>query len=108
MNFTDEIFEYQITEKLNEYKRINERIIYLADIYGEIFKTKKLKNKIKRSSRKFKILNQVFSNHCDIPNRRLFIQILKKRLDADKNEIVEIQKIILRKELGCSIYKMNN
>lgn len=99
------IIEDKITSKLNKYQKVNDNLIYLADIYIEIIKIKKsTKGKIK-STRNEKLIDSLWENNPGKENKEYFDKQLIQRFNIKENETFEIKKVILKKEISCSFYK---
>jgi hypothetical protein len=99
------IIEEKITEFLNGYKKVNENIIYLADIEVEITKLKVLKTKKVRGLRKAKIEDYLFEKNPGESNRTHMMKQLGIKCNISDSETLVIKKVILKKEISCSLYK---
>lgn len=99
------IIEDKITHRLGKYERVNDNLIYLADIYIEIIKIKKLaKGKIK-NTRNEKLIDELWENNPGEQNKEYFNKKLIEKFNIKENETFEIKKVILKKEISCSFYK---
>jgi len=111
----------EITKKLSKREKINDRLIYIADIYLEI-ETIKIRSKNKKKyiekdengeiPKRTEILkNQVYESKPDSFNLNYFIKEVERKckLIVDKKaktkETMQITKIVLLKEIGCSTYE---
>lgn len=103
------IIKNQIKGKLKKLEKINDRLIYIADIYIDIHKKKiRSKNKKKyvvREERNEILRNQVYESKPKKLNEEYFIKECKRKVDLHKEETMEITRIVLKKEIGCSIYE---
>ncbi len=91
-------------EKMLPINRINDNIIYMGDIEGEIVKKSvSLKRRIiKRKIRKFNIKAQVFCKRELNDQNNYLHNMLRYKFEVKKDEILEIKKVTLIKELTCS------
>lgn len=89
-------------------QKINDRIIYFCDIELNIFKEvirKKGKYKIKVKSERQIILKDELWESKPLPSgEAFFMGQLRNKIHLTEIEKFEIKKIILKKELTCSIY----
>ena len=99
------IIEDKIKVRLTEFQKINDNIIYLADCEVEIKREKKLKKEIKRSIRIVKLTDIIFEKNQGKENEHYSKKVLENRCSIDEFETLVIKKIILKKELSCSLYK---
>lgn len=99
------IIEEKITEFLTGYKRVNENIIYLADIEVEIVKLKVLKTRKVRGIRKAKIIDELFEKNPSPENKMHLQKMLENKCEVKDSETLTIKKVILKRELSCSFYK---
>lgn len=94
----------EITERLPTMKRINDRIIYLSSIHVTI--EKRLKTTKQHRTEIFKDI--LYESKPGPSNERYFNESLIRLCKLEKRETMKIDKIILKKEIGCSIYKLIN
>lgn len=100
----------KITVKLNKLEKINDRIIYLADL--KIIAEKKSirqqngRKYIKKTERDFFLKNVVYcKKHKNKENEKYFLDNIRTKLKLSKEEDLIIKEVILKKEIGCSTYE---
>lgn len=98
----------KVTEFMNPLQRVNDRTIYFTDIYVSIDKQsiRKIKNKkyIKRENRLVELKWQCWEVKPLASGKKFFTNDIKYKIQLKENETIDIIKIILRKELSCSVY----
>jgi len=99
------IIEEKITVRLDKLQKVNENIIYVADVEVEIIKLKILKTKKVKEVRHEKIVDILFEKNPSEANKIYFENLLKFKCSVTEFEKLEIKKITLKKELSCSFYK---
>lgn len=115
------IVKNQIKGRLKKLEKINDRLIYLADIYVEI-ETIKIRSKNKKKYiekdengdipiRTEILRNQVYESKPKKENEIYFLKeverkcnLIKEKKDRVK-ETFKITQIVLLKEIGCSTYE---
>lgn len=98
--------EKEITKKLSKRDKINNRLIYIADIYCEIIYKSELKKKESQRRKEIIILkDQLYESKPSKENKEYFLKECLRKCDLEKTKQMEIKKIVLKKELGCSIYE---
>lgn len=98
--------EDKITKFLNPLERINDRLIYIADIHCKIMRVSELKKQ--EEKRKFEIVilkNQVYESKPSEFNIRYFYAQWEIKCNLKESQQMEIIKVVLKQELGCSIYE---
>lgn len=99
---------------ISALQRVNDRIIYFCDIIVSIHvhekkKTKKGDDYIQDSYRQVVLIGECYECKPLESGKKFFYNQLKHKLELKKTktktENIDIIKIILTKELGCSIYK---
>lgn len=100
------IIEDKITEFMDPMKKVNENIIYIANIEFEVTKSVKIKNRgIAKKRRILKLKDQLFQKNPGELNRIHSMSMFREKLELKEKELLEIKKVILKKELSCSFYK---
>ncbi len=99
------IIEDKITVKLSNLEKVNDNIIYLADCEVEINRIKKLKKEIKRDQRFVFIKDILFEKNPGEANAKHSHKMLEVACKVDEFETLIVKKVILKKELSCSLYK---
>lgn len=99
----------EVTEFMNPLQRVNDRTIYFTDIYVSVEKKTIRKNTkgqkfIEYDYRFVELLGKCWELKPKESGKKKFMHEIKHAIDLKKNEIIDITKIILRKELSCSIY----
>ena len=96
----------EITDRLTEHQKINDRLIYFVDIYLEIERKTIYKTRgVKREKRYVILKNETWELKPKTQNALFFERQLAFKLELTEKETFKITKIILKKELGCSIYE---
>lgn len=86
-------------------KKVNENIIYLADIHFSIVKTLKTKSGKIKKIRTVVLLDELFQKNPGEDMIKYDNQIYSEKLKVTEKEIMEISKVVLKKEISCSFYK---
>ena len=87
-----------------EYK-VNENLIYLVDYEIQLTKITSTKIGKRKSIRVVKLINELHENNPGESNKKFYEDQLRRKLNASEKEIMEIKKVILKKEISCSFYK---
>ncbi len=100
------IIEDKITEFMEPMKKVNNNVIYIADIEFEVVKSVKIKNRgIAKKKRIVKLKDQLFQKNPGELNRIHSMETFREKLELKEKETLEIKKVVLKKELSCSFYK---
>lgn len=101
------IIEDKIPDKfrLDKIERINNNLIYLVDYEICLTEFKQTRYGKKKITRVICLKDEIHENNPGKDNKEYYDICLRYKTKSSKNEIMEIKKVILKKEIACSFYK---
>lgn len=100
----------EITERLDKLRRINDRLIVLSDIYVTVEKkVERSKNKQKyivREKRNVIVKDILYELKPGPENIKYFNSQMERKVNLHEKETMVIDKIVLKREIGCSVYPL--
>lgn len=99
------IIEDKITEFMDKIKKVNENIIYLADIHFNIVKIINGSSGKTKRRRSAVLVDQLFQKNYGSVDLEYHMNEYKRKLNTTEKDLVEIHKVVLKKEISCSFYK---
>jgi len=97
--------EEKLINKLHEWEKTSDNLIYLVNLEIEIVKIKTLKKGKVKEVRNVYLFGELWENNPGEPNKEYFTNKLEAMCDVKDKETMEIKKVILIKEIACSSYK---
>ena len=99
------IIEDKVPDNERIQYKVNNNLIYLVDYEIQLIKITNTKIGKRKSSRVVKLIDELHENNPGEHNKKFYEYSLRRKVNATEKEIMEIKKVILKKEISCSFYE---